>query len=77
MKTKVNVLVNDIKDITEFSRLLSQFSGEAHLIKGKYECDAKSLMGLLAIDTSEPTILEFDINDREEMLKLVNKFIVK
>lgn len=77
MKSSVKILVNNIEDITEFTQAMSKFSGEAKLIKGKYVCDAKSLMGLLAIDTSTPTIVEFDIANREEILNILSKYIVK
>lgn len=77
MKDSVNIQIVDIEDLVEFRQTISQFSGEAMLIKGTYKCDAKSLMGILAIDVSSPTKLEFDISDREEMLNLMHKYIVK
>ena len=77
MKDSVNIQIVDMDDLIEFRQTISQFSGEAYLIKGTYKCDAKSLMGILAIDVSSPTKLEFDISDREEILALMNKYIVK
>lgn len=77
MVSSVQLKMNNVEDIVNFNKLMSKFSGEAKLVKGKYECDAKSLMGLLAIDTSSPTKLEFDIIDREEILNLLNNYIVK
>lgn len=75
MMDKIMIKVDNIDDILLFNKTMSQFNGEAKLVKGKYRCDAKSLMGLLAIDTSEPTIVEFDLNDRAELLNLVKPFI--
>lgn len=77
MKSSVKILVDNIGSITEFVRAMSNFTGEAKLIKGKYKCDAKSLMGLLAIDTSTPTIVEFDIADKEELLSIISKYIIE
>ena len=77
MTNSVLLKVNDINDIVKLHHTISTFSGEANLVKGRYKCNAKSLMGLLAIDTSEPTKLEFDISYTQEILDLMKDFIYK
>lgn len=73
---QVKIKMNNLEDIKGFNSLINQFNGEARLVKGKYQCDAKSLMGLLAIDIETPTVLMYDSEYEDELLKLVEKYIV-
>jgi phosphotransferase system HPr-like phosphotransfer protein len=76
-KKRIKVQLKDLSNLMDFHHTISKFSGEAKLIKGRYECNAKSLMGLLALDINEPTNLEYDEFDEAELLQLVEQFIVK
>lgn len=76
MKSSVSLQILDMDELTEFRNIINSFSEDMYLIKGNYKCDAKSLMGILAIDLSSPTILEFDNSLMNEVLTKLNKFII-
>lgn len=76
MISSVNLQINNVEDLSEFRKRMIVFSGNARLIKGNYNCDAKSLMGILAIDLTSPTRMEFDNFYQKEVNELFAEFIV-
>lgn len=53
------IVINGIHDVYEFIRQASQVDGDILLQRGKNTVDAKSVLGVFAIDPSEPTIIVY------------------
>jgi len=62
-------------DVKKFVEKISPFDGQFDLIDGMYIIDAKSLMGILAMDLTKPIRLRIEKNNRKAM-KAIEDFIV-
>lgn len=77
--TVVNVNINTIDKVKNFVSDLVKFDNDFDLVSGRYVVDAKSIMGIFSMDLSKPIQLNIhvDIKDSEEILKTLDKYIVK
>ncbi len=48
------IKLSTIKDVQDFVRDLTLYSGEADLESGRYTVDAKSIMGIFSLDLQAP-----------------------
>jgi len=62
-------------DVKRFIEKISPFDGNFDLIDGMYIVDAKSLMGILAMDLTKPINLRIEKSSRKVM-KAIEDFIV-
>ena len=69
--TKTTVFLQAINDVKEFVNF------DIDLVSGRYAIDAKSIMGIFSLDLSKPIQLNAHTDDAEDLLKDLNKFIVK
>ena len=74
---KMKVMLGSIEDVKEFVALTNSYSVESDLVSGRYAVDAKSIMGIFSLDLSKPIKLNAHTDDAEDLLKDLNKFIVK
>ena len=49
-----NIKLSTIKDVQNFVRDLTLYSGDADLESGRYVVDAKSIMGIFSLDLQSP-----------------------
>ena len=71
----VYVSFSCVNDVKRFIEAISPLEGDFDLIDGMYIIDAKSLMGILAMDLSKP--IELRINkDNESAMKAIEGFVV-
>lgn len=49
----VNVLLNSIEKIKEFTNIVSNLDSEIDLVSGRYTVDAKSIMGIFSLDLTK------------------------
>jgi phosphotransferase system HPr-like phosphotransfer protein len=81
MKT-LTVRISDVTQVKEFVNLAGTCTAELDLVEGRYQVDAKSIMGIFSLDLSKPLVLKYyeNIDDGEEVFeafeKLIEKFIV-
>ena len=54
-----------------------KYDFDIDLVSGRYAIDAKSIMGIFSLDLSKPIQLNAHTDDAEDLLKDLNKFIVK
>lgn len=47
-----NICINNQKDQIQFAKICSKFDFDINLCKGSYEVDAKSVLGVCSMDTS-------------------------
>ncbi|MBO8463195.1 MAG: HPr family phosphocarrier protein [Firmicutes bacterium] len=74
---KVNILLQSINDTKDFVNIVNRFPYNIDLCSGRYVIDAKSIMGIFSLDISNPVeMIVYDENP-EELLKEIDRFIVK
>lgn len=62
MKTKT-ISIKTINDLVDFIKHTSAVKKDVTVKQGRYIIDAKSIMGMMSIDTSEPFEIEYPEND--------------
>ena len=75
--TKTTVFLQAINDVKEFVNIVMKYDFDIDLVSGRYAIDAKSIMGIFSLDLSKPIQLKAHTDDAEDLLKDLNKFIVK
>ena len=75
--TKTTVFLQAIDDVKEFVNIVMKYDFDIDLVSGRYAIDAKSIMGIFSLDLSKPIQLNAHTDDAEDLLKDLNKFIVK
>lgn len=70
--TSVEIKINDIVQLKKFAVAVSQFESNVNIYKGRIVYDAKSIMGVIAIDTSNGVFVEIESDDEEEIAKFKN-----
>lgn len=74
---KVNILLQSINDTKDFVNIVNRFPYNIDLCSGRYVIDAKSIMGIFSLDISNPVeMIVYDENP-DELLKEIERFIVK
>ena len=69
-----------IADVKEFMSVMINCPVEADLTSGRYQVDAKSIMGIFSLDLSSPVKLHFHTEDKDEIdatLLQISKFILE
>lgn len=56
---KMIISINSINDIYEFIKQAQAVAGDVTVYRGKYTCDARSIMGVLSIDMSQNVTVEY------------------
>ena len=60
---QIYVKFNSVDQVNQFVNLIDQFDVNFELGLGRRTVDAKSIMGILAMDLSQPLILRYDSDD--------------
>lgn len=60
---QVNVKFHSVDQIRQFVNIIDKFDTNFDLGSGKRIVDAKSILGVLALDFSKPLPLRYDSND--------------
>jgi len=71
----VYVSFRKVNDVKRFIEKISSLDGDFDLIDGMYIIDAKSLMGILAMDLTKPIKLRIE-KDTDKALQAVSGFVV-
>ena len=75
--TTTTVFLQALNDVKEFVNIVMKYDFDIDLVSGRYAIDAKSIMGIFSLDLSKPIQLNAHTDDAEDLLKDLNKFIVK
>ncbi len=75
--TTTTVALKAIDDVKDFVNTVLRFDFDIDLVSGRYAVDAKSIMGIFSLDLSKPIELRAYTDDAEEMLAVLDRFIVK
>ncbi len=74
---KVKIILSSIQDIRTFVNEVTLLDYEVDLEQGRYIVDAKSIMGIFALDTLSPITLVAHTNNADEFFANIQRFIVK
>ena len=78
----LQIVLKTIDDVKRFVTLTNKYHYPIDLSNGKYKIDAKSIMGVFSLGTSEPVTLEIDSTaaqsrEADEFVKSVQEFVVE
>ena len=75
----VKVMLNGAEKIVEFVNIMERLGINADLGQGNVRIDARSMIGVMAIDTTAPIILSINESDDTiaEVMKKIDSFVVK
>ncbi len=71
------ILLRDIQSIREFVKLVIVLDYDVDLVQGKYIVDAKSIMGIFALDIQSPIKLVAHTNDASVFFSKIEHFLAK
>lgn len=66
-----------INDVKEFVNIISLCDFDVDLVSGRYSIDAKSIMGIFSLDLSRPVELVAHVDNCDDLVKKLDRFIVK
>lgn len=75
MKKAMDISLHSVADIKNFARLAEGMDGEVTLSSGHYRVDAKSILGIYALNLSGPMYLEVE-NWKDEYEAAMEQFRV-
>ena len=73
---KIQITLISIQDIRKFVNEVTLLDYEVDLEQGRYIVDAKSIMGIFALDTLSPITLVAHSDNTEEFFENIKEFIV-
>ena len=74
---EINIVLRDIQSIREFVKEVVTLDYDVDLVQGRYIVDAKSIMGIFALDISSPIKVVADTSDATPFFTAIDKFTVK
>ena len=74
---ETKIILRDIDSIRSFVRQVIQVDFEVDLLQGRYLIDAKSIMGIFALDTLSPITVVAHTDNADEFFARIEGFIVK
>lgn len=61
------------EDLKEFIKITTSFESNIDMIKDRYVIDAKSLLGVLSLDFTQPTTVVIHSNNEDEIVHFYNE----
>ena len=74
---ETKIVLRDIQSVREFVGLVVMLDYEVDLVQGRYIVDAKSIMGIFALDMLSPITLVAHTKDASDFFAKIDKFVVK
>ena len=75
MKTAL-IRLKEIKDVYDFVAVVTAYPGDIDIVSGRYRVNAKSIMGIFALDLTQPLNLEVFGDDPDKALADLKRFII-
>lgn len=73
---ETSIVLKDIQSIREFVKEVITLNYEVDLVQGRYIVDAKSIMGIFALDVLSPIKLIAHTSDASRFFESIERFIV-
>lgn len=68
--TKINLKYDDLK---EFIKTTESFESDIDIIKGRYVVDARSIMGIMSLDFTQPTMVVIHSVNEDEIVRFYDE----
>ena len=72
----VVIKLKEIKDVYDFVAVVTAYPGELDIVSGRYRVNAKSVMGIFALDLTKPLNLEIFGDDTVEIEEKLKPYII-
>ena len=73
---ETQIVLRDVQAVRDFVQQVILLDYEVDLVQGRYIVDAKSIMGIFALDTLTPIKVIAHTERADEFFKAIEKFIV-
>ena len=74
---EINIALHDMQSIRDFVKEVVLLDYDVDLVQGRYIVDAKSIMGIFALDIRSPIKVVANTNDAGAFFSAIEKFIIK
>ena len=74
---EINIKLTDMLSIREFVKEVVLLDYDVDLVQGRYIVDAKSIMGIFALDITSPIKVVANTNDATSFFAAIEKYVVK
>lgn len=74
---EINIKLTDMISIREFVKEVVLLDYDVDLVQGRYIVDAKSIMGIFALDITSPIKVVANTNDATAFFKAIDQYVVK
>ena len=61
------------EDLKEFIKITTSFESNIDMIKGRYVVDAKSIMGIMSLDFTQPTMVVIHSVNEDEIVRFYDE----
>ena len=77
MNRNYTILLDSINKVKDFANMISRYQCDADLASGRYSVDAESIMGIFSLDLSRPVELQAHVDNCDDLVEKIKKFIVE
>mgnify|MGYP001776170272 FL=1 len=74
---KMKIKLEAINDVKEFVSAVTLCDYDVDLVSGRYSIDAKSIMGIFSLDLSRPVELQAHVDNCDDLVEKIKKFVVE
>ncbi len=75
--TSVMIRLSLVENVNRFVNIVSRYPYDMDLRSGRHVVDAKSILGIFALDLSKPVTLEIYSKSCEALLKEIEPFTIR
>ena len=74
---KTKIILNSVASVRDFVQKVIVLEYEVDLVQGRYVVDAKSIMGIFALDTLTPILVEAHTECADAFFESIKDYIVE
>ena len=74
---EIYIILRDMQAIREFVKEVVVLDYDVDLVQGRYIIDAKSIMGIFALDINSPIKVVANTRDASPFFAAIEKYVVK
>ena len=75
--TTFNILLSSSNDVKDFVNIVSKYDFDVDFSSGRYVVDAKSIMGIFALDTLTPILVQAHTDCADAFFESIESYIIK
>jgi hypothetical protein len=75
MEIELKILIDSVEKVHEFQNILADHDGDFDLVSGRTEVDARSFLGIMTLNLSEPLTLRANTTS-DKLIEDLDGFVV-